>query len=79
MKTRWIDVRMLLCAAVFATSACAGDGGYSGSSGGSSGVAAGAVEDTLSACMSRIPSDASSGQRMLAEKSCERDEAARKK
>jgi hypothetical protein len=41
-------------------------------------VAAGAVEDTLKACLSRIPSDASIGQRMVAETSCQRDEADRK-
>jgi hypothetical protein len=36
------------------------------------------VEDTLNACLSRIPSDASAGQRMLAEESCKRDQANRK-
>jgi hypothetical protein len=36
--------------------------------------AAGAVEDTLQACMARIPQDASIGQRMIAEQSCWRDE-----
>lgn len=40
-------------------------------------VAAGAVEDTLSACLARIPSDASAGQRMLAEQSCQQNEATR--
>jgi hypothetical protein len=33
-------------------------------------VASGAVEDTLKACLGRIPSDASAGQRLLAEQSC---------
>ena len=42
------------------------------------GVAAGAVEDTLQACMARIPRDASIGQRMMAEQGCWRDESDRK-
>ncbi|WP_447972015.1 hypothetical protein [Nitrospira sp. Kam-Ns4a] len=37
-------------------------------------VASGAVEDTLKACLARIPKDASAGQRMIAEQSCGRDE-----
>jgi hypothetical protein len=37
-------------------------------------IAAGAVEDTLKACMARIPKDATIGQRMTAEQSCGRDE-----
>lgn len=41
-------------------------------------IASGAVEDTLSACMARIPKDASAGQRLLAEESCRRDQAARR-
>lgn len=41
-------------------------------------IAAGTVEDTLKACMARIPRDASIGQRMIAEKSCGRDESDRK-
>lgn len=41
------------------------------------GIAAGAVEDTLKACMARIPKDASIGQRMIAEQSCMRDESDR--
>lgn len=40
-------------------------------------VAAGAVEDTLLACLARIPRDASAGQRMLAEQSCQQNEATR--
>lgn len=43
-----------------------------------SSMAAGAVEDTLQACMARIPKDASIGQRMIAEQSCGRDESERK-
>jgi hypothetical protein len=72
---------------------CATDGsmGASGSGSTSSGsgatfgttknierVAAGAVEDSLNACMARIPKDASAGQRMLAEESCRRDQANRR-
>lgn len=41
-------------------------------------VAAGAVEDTMQACMARIPQDATIGQRMIAEQSCWRDENDRK-
>lgn len=41
-------------------------------------VAPGAVEDTLNACLARIPKDASAGQKMLAEESCRRDQAARR-
>ena len=41
-------------------------------------IAAGAVEDTLKACMARIPKDASIGQRMIAEQGCGRDERDRK-
>lgn len=40
-------------------------------------VAVGAVEDTFSACLARIPKDAGAGQRMMAELSCKRDEGAR--
>lgn len=43
-----------------------------------SSVAAGSVEDTLKACMARIPKVASAGQRMVAERSCDRDEMERK-
>lgn len=34
-------------------------------------LASDAVEDTLKDCLARIPEDASAGQRMLAERSCE--------
>ena len=37
-------------------------------------IAAGASEDTLRACMARIPKDASIGQLMIAEQGCWRDE-----
>ena len=36
------------------------------------------VEDTLKACLARIPKDGSSGQRMLAKQSCKQDEGTRK-
>jgi len=41
-------------------------------------VASGAVEDSLNACLARIPQDASPGQRMLAEESCKRDQTNRR-
>jgi hypothetical protein len=41
-------------------------------------IASGAVEDSLNACMARIPKDASAGQQMLAEESCRRDQANRR-
>ena len=42
------------------------------------GIAAGSVEDTLQACIARIPKDASIGQMMIAEQGCWRDENDRK-
>ena len=41
-------------------------------------VASGAVEDTLKACLARIPEKASVGQRMLAERTCQGEEGVRK-
>jgi hypothetical protein len=41
-------------------------------------IAAGAAEDTLRACMARIPKDASIGQLMIAEQGCWRDENERR-
>ena len=41
-------------------------------------VAPGAVEDTLKACLARIPESATAGQRILAEHSCRGEEGARK-
>lgn len=38
-------------------------------------VASGSVEDSVEACLSRIPQDSSAGQRMMAEASCKRDHA----
>jgi hypothetical protein len=35
------------------------------------------VEDNLKRCLSRIPADSSSGQRLLAEQSCRKDHEAR--
>jgi len=40
-------------------------------------VASGHYGDTLEACLSRIPSDSTDSQRMLAELTCQRDEEAR--
>ncbi|BCA54587.1 hypothetical protein W02_17270 [Nitrospira sp. KM1] len=40
-------------------------------------AASGTQGDTLDACMARIPKDATSGQRMMAEQSCNRDQANR--
>jgi hypothetical protein len=40
-------------------------------------VASGAVEDSHGDCLTRIPKDATAGQRMLAEDSCKRDQASR--
>lgn len=40
-------------------------------------TASGAVEDTLKACLARIPKDSTGGQRMIAEDSCKRDEGTR--
>ena len=40
--------------------------------------AAGTEGDTLQACMGRIPKDASSGQRTMAEMTCQRDHAAQR-
>jgi len=40
-------------------------------------VSQGTQGDSLKACLSRIPSDASAGQRMVATRTCERDAANR--
>jgi hypothetical protein len=40
--------------------------------------ASGAVEDTLKACLARIPAVASAGQRMMAEQTCAGEEKDRK-
>ena len=41
-------------------------------------IATDSVEDTLKACLARIPKDASAGQRLLAEQSCRQVEEERK-
>jgi hypothetical protein len=41
-------------------------------------VSPGAAEDTLKACLARIPEQATVGQRMMAEQTCEREEQIRK-
>ncbi|MGZ8405302.1 MAG: hypothetical protein ACXW38_06510 [Nitrospira sp.] len=41
-------------------------------------MASGAVDETLQACVSRIPALASAGQRMLAEQSCVGEDEVRK-
>lgn len=41
-------------------------------------AAVGAAEDTLKACLARIPKDATAGQRMIATQSCEQEDEARK-
>jgi hypothetical protein len=40
-------------------------------------VSPGAAEDTLKACLARIPEQATVGQRMMAEMTCDREEAIR--
>ncbi len=44
----------------------------------SSDISPGAAEDTLKACLARIPKEATVGQRMMAELTCEREEVIRK-
>ncbi len=52
--------------------------GYgSTSSAGSTDVASGTYGDSLDACLGRIPSNATDGQRMIATGTCQRDENAR--
>lgn len=41
-------------------------------------IASGAVEDSLKACLARIPEKASVGQRLLAERTCQGEEGTRK-
>ena len=58
------------------------EGGGAGSSGShssasSSDVASGTYGDSLEACLGRIPSNATDGQRMFATGTCQRDEDAR--
>jgi len=74
MMTPRFGAWTVVSASLLLTAACASDGGGVGQES----IAAGSVKDTLSACMSRIPSDATEGQRMLAEQSCTRDQSNRK-
>lgn len=80
---------MAVLAAAFLASACATQDETPISSGASMGggtsasapqgrPASGTSGDSLQACMSRIPADASAGQRMMAEQSCQRDQESRK-
>ena len=91
MKAVQSPMMTLFIASALLTAACATyDSGSSGSStppaavtiSGSPAVqtnaASGTEGDTLQACMAGIPQDASAGLRMIAEQSCERDEANRK-
>lgn len=55
----------------------AGGATPSTAAGGLGEAASGAVEDTLKACLARIPKDSTSGQRMIAEESCKRDQGTR--
>ena len=41
-------------------------------------VAAGVEEETLDTCLARIPKDATAGQKMLAEQTCQREYATRR-
>ena len=87
MKTPRFGLLALLGASALIISACAtdskppADGSAAGPGGQPAAVAgqaaAGTFGDTLEDCMARIPKDASSGQRMLAEVSCQRDEEGR--
>jgi len=48
-------------------------GGASVVTSGPSRISQGTQGDSLEACLARIPSDASAGQRMVAERTCQRD------
>ena len=87
MKPPRFGLLALLGASALLISACATDSKppAAGSAAGPGGqpaavsgqVASGTFGDTLKACMARIPKDATSGQRMLAEVTCQRDEEGR--
>jgi len=71
---------MFGCAEMQMEGGSSGSSGYgygSGSSASSSNVASGTYGDSLEACMGRIPSNATDGQRMFATGTCQRDEDAR--
>ena len=91
MKTVQSVMMMLFTALALLTAACAtydsGSPGsstapaaaiMSGSPAAQTNATSGTEGDTLQDCMARIPQDASAGLRMIAEQSCERDEANRK-
>ena len=81
MASLVIGFALIACLSVLPTEAAAplsGEFVPSVSTEGAEGMAPGAVEDTLKACLTRIPKNASIGQRMLAEASCERDEIDRR-
>ena len=88
MRTFRIHVLNVLLALGLLLASCATQGTApgAGSSSGSTQPAAiaqgdyayGTAGDTLNACLGRIPSGATAGQRMLAERSCQRDEEVRK-
>jgi hypothetical protein len=82
MADRSINVFGIIALLGLMVGGCASEG-TTGSSGAGSAtginrIASGAVEDTSNACLARIPKDASAGQKMLAEESCHRDQAARR-
>lgn len=60
------------------TTGTSGTGSAAATTKGIDRIASGSVEDSLEACKARIPSDASAGQKMLAEESCHRDQAVRR-
>lgn len=69
---------MFGCAEMQMEGGSSGSSGYgSTSSASSSDVASGTYGDSLEACMGRIPSNATDGQRMFATGTCQRDEDAR--
>jgi hypothetical protein len=68
---------MFGCAEMQMEGGSSGSSGYGGSSASSSDVASGTYGDSLEACMGRIPSNATDGQRMFATGTCQRDEDAR--
>jgi len=55
------------------TTPAASSAGTSAETTGPNRVSQGTQGDSLDACLARIPSDASAGQRMVAERTCQRD------
>ena len=71
---------MFGCAEMQMESGGSGSGGFgsgSASPAASTSVASGTYGDSLEACLGRIPSNATDGQRMFATGTCQRDENAR--